>query len=134
MTWISSIDFDAVLGPGSLGTYHEDIREINEHGLVHILSSTGDVETDSGHIFSSAPLDEVVGNRELENLEGGVLDGVGKMQCSRQLIDIAFTWLIESVSHHELAKTGMSIPLASVISLLSSPPALFKLPPIEFLA
>lgn len=86
------------MGPGSLETYHEDIGEINEHSLVHILSSAGDVETDSSHVLRSPSLDEIVGNRELEDLEGVLLDGIGKMQCSRQLVDIAFTWTIKSVS------------------------------------
>lgn len=51
-------------------TYHEDIGEIDQHSLVHILSSAGDVKTDGRHVLRSSSLDEIVGNRELEDLEG----------------------------------------------------------------
>lgn len=60
-------------------SYHEDIGEIDQHSLIHILSSAGDVKTDSRYVLRSSALDEIVCNRELEDLEGGIFDGVGKV-------------------------------------------------------
>lgn len=59
--------------------YHENIGEIDQHSLIHILSSAGDVKTNGRYVLRSSALDEIVCNRELEDLEGGIFDGVGKV-------------------------------------------------------
>jgi hypothetical protein len=60
--------------------YLKEVGEINEHLLVRLLTTAGDVEADCCDAFGPASLDEVIGNSQLEDLIGGVRDGLRNIQ------------------------------------------------------
>ena len=98
-----------------------------------IFHTTRNVQTDSGHVFRPASLNEVETCSEFEKLEPAFLIRRVYVQCRAQLIDIASSYG-PSMSIYKAGNCMWNIPFALVISLLSIPPDILSLGPPGALA